>query len=291
MAKYLFEVSYTVDGAKGLLTAGRKCQAGGDREGAGRAGGLDRVVSLRARARRRLPDRRAPGRERGGDAEHHRRRGGRREGRIARAAHAGAGGLRPGEDGGLQPTGLLDRPAGRGRPAHPNMIGSSPPMASPSAQFSLTLRVELPHESGTLSKVTAAITKAGGAIVAVDTVEAGGTGHGARDHRGLRDGRAPRPRGQGGAGRARGASWSRPPTAPSSCTGGARSTPACRRRWPRATTCRWPTRRASRACAAPSPRTARRPSSTRSRRTRWPWSPTAPRCWAWATSAPRRPCP
>ena len=49
-------------------------------------------------------------------------------------------------------------------------------MASPSAQFSLTLRVELPHESGTLSKITAAITKAGGAIVAVDTVEAGGTG-------------------------------------------------------------------------------------------------------------------
>ncbi len=49
-------------------------------------------------------------------------------------------------------------------------------MASPSAQFSLTLRVELPHESGTLSKVTAAITKAGGAIVAVDTVEAGGSG-------------------------------------------------------------------------------------------------------------------
>jgi malate dehydrogenase (oxaloacetate-decarboxylating) len=49
-------------------------------------------------------------------------------------------------------------------------------MASPSAQFSLTLRVELPHESGTLSKVTAAISKAGGAIVAVDTVEAGGSG-------------------------------------------------------------------------------------------------------------------
>jgi len=49
-------------------------------------------------------------------------------------------------------------------------------MASPSAQFSLTLRVELPHESGTLSKVTAAISKAEGAIVAVDTVEAGGSG-------------------------------------------------------------------------------------------------------------------
>ena len=49
-------------------------------------------------------------------------------------------------------------------------------MAIPSAQFSLTLRVELPHESGTLGKVTTAITRAGGAIVAVDTVEAGGTG-------------------------------------------------------------------------------------------------------------------
>ena len=49
-------------------------------------------------------------------------------------------------------------------------------MAIPSAQFSLTLRVELPHESGTLSKVTAAISKVGCAIVAVDTVEAGGDG-------------------------------------------------------------------------------------------------------------------
>ena len=49
-------------------------------------------------------------------------------------------------------------------------------MANTSAQFSLTLRVELPHESGTLSKVTAAITKVGGAIVAVDTVEAHGEG-------------------------------------------------------------------------------------------------------------------
>jgi len=49
-------------------------------------------------------------------------------------------------------------------------------MATPSAQFSLTLRVELPHESGTLGKVTQAISRAGGAIVAVDTVEAGGAG-------------------------------------------------------------------------------------------------------------------
>jgi malate dehydrogenase (oxaloacetate-decarboxylating) len=47
-------------------------------------------------------------------------------------------------------------------------------MATPSAQYSLVLRVELPHKGGTLGKVTAAINRAGGAIVAVDTVEAGG---------------------------------------------------------------------------------------------------------------------
>jgi len=50
-------------------------------------------------------------------------------------------------------------------------------MASPSAQFSLTLRVELSSRSGgVLGKVTAGITRAGGAIVAVDTVTAGGDG-------------------------------------------------------------------------------------------------------------------
>jgi malate dehydrogenase (oxaloacetate-decarboxylating) len=47
-------------------------------------------------------------------------------------------------------------------------------MASPSAQFSLTLRVKLPRKGGTLGKVTAAINRAGGSIVAVDAVEAGG---------------------------------------------------------------------------------------------------------------------
>jgi malate dehydrogenase (oxaloacetate-decarboxylating) len=48
-------------------------------------------------------------------------------------------------------------------------------MATPSAQFSLTLRVELPQKpGGVLGKVTAAITRAGGAIVAVDTIEAKG---------------------------------------------------------------------------------------------------------------------
>jgi malate dehydrogenase (oxaloacetate-decarboxylating) len=48
-------------------------------------------------------------------------------------------------------------------------------MPTPSAQFSLTLRVALPSRSGgVLGKVTAAIARAGGAIVAVDTVEPGG---------------------------------------------------------------------------------------------------------------------
>ena len=48
-------------------------------------------------------------------------------------------------------------------------------MATPSAQFSLTLRVALPSRpGGVLGKVTAAITRVGGSIVAVDTVAAKG---------------------------------------------------------------------------------------------------------------------
>jgi malate dehydrogenase (oxaloacetate-decarboxylating) len=48
-------------------------------------------------------------------------------------------------------------------------------VATPSAQFSLTLRVALPSRpGGVLGKVTAAITRAGGSIVAVDTVAAKG---------------------------------------------------------------------------------------------------------------------
>src|SRR3712207_9522042 len=48
-------------------------------------------------------------------------------------------------------------------------------LATPSAQFSLTLRVALPSRpGGVLGKVTAAITRTGGSIVAVDTVEASG---------------------------------------------------------------------------------------------------------------------
>jgi malate dehydrogenase (oxaloacetate-decarboxylating) len=48
-------------------------------------------------------------------------------------------------------------------------------LAAPSAQFSLTLRVALPHRAtGALSRVTSAITRAGGSIVAVDAVETRG---------------------------------------------------------------------------------------------------------------------
>jgi malate dehydrogenase (oxaloacetate-decarboxylating) len=44
-------------------------------------------------------------------------------------------------------------------------------MATPSAQFSLTLRVELPHRGGALSRVTSAISRAGGVINAVDALD------------------------------------------------------------------------------------------------------------------------
>jgi malate dehydrogenase (oxaloacetate-decarboxylating) len=48
-------------------------------------------------------------------------------------------------------------------------------VVTPSAQFSLTLRVALPSRpGGVLGKVTAAITRVGGSIVAVDTVDAKG---------------------------------------------------------------------------------------------------------------------
>src|ERR671935_2854946 len=47
-------------------------------------------------------------------------------------------------------------------------------MATPSAQFSLTMRVEVPRHGGTLGKVTAAINREGGQILAVDAVEASG---------------------------------------------------------------------------------------------------------------------
>jgi malate dehydrogenase (oxaloacetate-decarboxylating) len=58
---------------------------------------------------------------------------------------------------------------------------SSLPVAVPSAQFSLTLRVALPQRaSGALSRVTSAITRAGGSIVAVDAVET-------RAERGMRE--------------------------------------------------------------------------------------------------------
>ncbi len=46
-------------------------------------------------------------------------------------------------------------------------------MASPSAQFSLTLRVELERRPGILGRVASAIGDAGGAIGAIDVIEHG----------------------------------------------------------------------------------------------------------------------
>src|SRR3954447_11558532 len=49
-------------------------------------------------------------------------------------------------------------------------IGSSPAMASPSAQYSLTIRVEIGNKPGMLGRVAGAIGDAGGVIGAVDLV-------------------------------------------------------------------------------------------------------------------------
>ncbi len=46
----------------------------------------------------------------------------------------------------------------------PTHAWNDPGMTTPSAQYSLTLRVELPHRGGALSKVTSAIANAGGVI-------------------------------------------------------------------------------------------------------------------------------
>ncbi|MCW2967381.1 MAG: NAD-dependent malic enzyme [Solirubrobacteraceae bacterium] len=57
---------------------------------------------------------------------------------------------------------------GPGGPLGTNTLG---PMASPSAQYSLTVRVEIPHRLGMLGYVAVAIGEAGGLIQTVDIVE------------------------------------------------------------------------------------------------------------------------
>ena len=55
-----------------------------------------------------------------------------------------------------------------------HVVTEAPPMTgTPSAQYSVTLRVEIAHRPGMLGKVAAAIGAAGGVIGAVDMVEAG----------------------------------------------------------------------------------------------------------------------
>src|SRR5438067_12370258 len=53
-------------------------------------------------------------------------------------------------------------------------------MAAPSAQYSLTLRVEIVHQPGMLGQVASAIGQAGGTIGAVDLVQVDGR-HTVRD--------------------------------------------------------------------------------------------------------------
>src|SRR5436309_14358632 len=60
---------------------------------------------------------------------------------------------------------------------------TEPPGATPSAQYSLTMRVEIDHLPGMLGKVASAIGEAGGTIGAVDLVAVQGppTPHTIRD--------------------------------------------------------------------------------------------------------------
>ena len=158
---------------------------------------------------------------------------------------------------------------------------------TPSASYSLTLRIELDNEPGDArrghfrdrrgrrldrrdrhrrrprdDKLVRDIT--------VDAREPGALG--ATSSR-----RSSADRGRRAAGR--------PRTAPSTCTRAARSRSATSTRSRPATTSRWPTRRASRGSAGRSTTTPSSPSATRSSATTWRWSPTAPPCSASATSA------
>jgi malate dehydrogenase (oxaloacetate-decarboxylating) len=161
---------------------------------------------------------------------------------------------------------------------------------TPSAQFSLTLRIELPHRSGgTLGKVTATVNRTGGAIVAVDTVEASGDTTlreitvecSSTEHRGQVISAVQAVRG------ARVVEIT-DRTFEVHCGGKIH------------TGLNLPLKTRDDLSMAYTPGVARvcmsiaenrRRSSTRSRRTAWRWSPTAPRCSGSATSAPRRPCP
>ena len=261
------------------------------------AAGLVLLVDLLAPGHARVPDH-----ERGLDAvlgeDLHEHRG-EAEDRVRREALRGGDRLGQGEEGAEDEAVPVDQEELAG-----TFVGHGSTLAAwgariigllpaPSAQFSLTLRVELPHRpGGVLGKVTAAITRAGGAIVAVDTVEA--------ERRAARCARspiecsgvgAPRPGdlGRPGGRAARGGGDHRPHL---------RGAPARQDPHRPEHAGEVPRRpldglhaRASRGCAPRSPRTARRRSSTRSRRTPSPSSPTAPRCSASATSAPRRRCP
>jgi malate dehydrogenase (oxaloacetate-decarboxylating) len=93
---------------------------------------------------------------------------------------------------------------------------------TPSAQYSLTIRVEIDHRPGMLGKVASAIGEAGGTIGAVDLVQVDGP-HTIRDITVETSDAADWPRLTDAVDGVPGASCSTPRTAPSCSTSAARS--------------------------------------------------------------------
>ena len=123
-------------------------------------------------------------------------------------------------------------------------------MATPSASYSFTMRVVLPSAPGSFAQVAAAIGDAGGDLGAIDLVRAGRDGDGARRH-GQRGRLRPRPadrRRRPGARRASTSQSVSDRTFLLHLGGKIEVTPKSPSR--RATTSRWPTRRAWRASAS-----------------------------------------
>jgi hypothetical protein len=164
--------------------------------------------------------------------------------------------------------------------------------SSPSAQYSLTLRVEIDHLPGMLGKVASAIGEAGGTIGAVDLVAVlpPPTPHTIRDIT-VETGDA--------------ADWPRLTEAVNSVPGarvldttdrtfvlhiGGKIEVANKHTVKNRDDLSMAYTRVWRGCARPSATIPTRPSSTRSSATRWRSCPTARPCWAWATSARGPPC-
>ena len=138
--------------------------------------------------------------------------------------------------------------AGPGR-ARPTATRSVTSMATPTAAFSIRLRVRLDNRPGTLGRLATAIGEAGGNITAIGGFDVRGSAPRRGRHRQLLLGGRTSTRSSRRCAPSTASSWSRCRTAPSRCTTAARSR-CCRGcRSPIATTSRWPTRRAWPGCA------------------------------------------